>query len=122
MVSMLTFVPKDNIKYVNSRQWNTVRMSGFGLPSGKSLSDIDPQYLRDYALDFMRGVMDECTHLGNFAIPVDPNLIIIVAAHHDAYVPRKNVIPLEHLWPGAQVRYVDSGHVNAFLLHNSQFR
>lgn len=35
------------------------------------------------ALQFMRGVMDECTHLGNFSIPVDPSLIIIVAAKND---------------------------------------
>ncbi|CAC5422803.1 Protein ABHD18 [Mytilus coruscus] len=83
---------------------------------------IDRKSLKDNALDFMRGVMDECTHLGNFSIPVDPSLIIIVAANHDAYVPRTNVISLEQLWPGSQVRYIDSGHINAFLFHNVQFR
>lgn len=35
------------------------------------------------AVQFMRGIMDECTHLGNFSIPVDPSLIIIVAAKND---------------------------------------
>ncbi|KAK7066697.1 hypothetical protein SK128_016797 [Halocaridina rubra] len=35
------------------------------------------------AVQFMRGVMDECTHLGNFSVPVDPSLIIIVAAEND---------------------------------------
>ena len=35
------------------------------------------------ALQFMRGVMDECTHLANFSIPVDPSLAIIVAAQND---------------------------------------
>ena len=38
------------------------------------------------AVQFMRGVMDECTHLGNFSIPVDPSLVIIVAAKNDGYV------------------------------------
>lgn len=85
----------------------------------KSITDRE---IRDDALDFMRGVMDECTHLGNFATPVDTSLIIIVAANHDAYVPRQNVISLEQLWPGSEVRYVDSGHINAFLFHNVQFR
>ncbi|XP_071124411.1 protein ABHD18-like [Mytilus edulis] len=85
-------------------------------------SPIDRKSLKDNALDFMRGVMDECTHLGNFSVPVDPSLIIIVAANHDAYVPRTNVISLEQLWPGSQVRYIDSGHINAFLFHNVQFR
>jgi len=28
----------------------------------------------------MRGVMDECTHLGHFSPPVDPSLIIVVTA------------------------------------------
>lgn len=35
------------------------------------------------AVQFMRGVMDECTHLGNFSVPVDPSLVIIVAAEND---------------------------------------
>lgn len=35
------------------------------------------------AVQFMRGIMDECTHLGNFSIPVDPSLVIIVAAKND---------------------------------------
>lgn len=88
----------------------------------KFRKQITDRKIRDDALDFMRGVMDECTHLGNFATPVDTSLIIIVAAHHDAYVPRQNVISLEQLWPESEVRYVDSGHINAFLFHNVQFR
>lgn len=35
------------------------------------------------AVQFMRGIMDECTHLGNFSVPVDPSLVIIVAAKND---------------------------------------
>ncbi|XP_059153119.1 protein ABHD18-like isoform X1 [Physella acuta] len=78
--------------------------------------------LQQEALDFMRGVMDECTHLGNFSVPVDPELIIIVSARQDAYVPKEGVLGLDDLWPGCEVRYVDNGHVGAVLLHQSAFR
>ena len=71
---------------------------------------------------FMRGVMDECTHLGNFSTPVDPKLIIIVAAHHDSYIPRHDVLPLDKLWPGSEVRYLDTGHIMAFLNNHDKFR
>lgn len=78
--------------------------------------------LQQEALDFMRGVMDECTHLGNFSVPVDPELIIIVSARQDAYVPKEGVLGLDDLWPGCEVRCVDNGHVGAVLLHQSAFR
>ena len=71
---------------------------------------------------FMRGVMDECTHLGNFSTPVDPKLIIIVTAHHDSYIPRHDVLPLDKLWPGSEVRYLDTGHIMAFLNNHDKFR
>ena len=78
--------------------------------------------MSDEALDFMRGAMDECTHLGNFCTPIDTSLIIIVAAKHDAYVPRGNTLNLQQLWPGSEVRYVDTGHVAAFLTKQHIFR
>lgn len=74
------------------------------------------------ALHFMRGIMDECTHLRNFAKPVDTSLIIAVCAKDDGYVPREGVTNLTDIWPGAEVRYVDAGHVSAFLLHQKVFR
>ena len=73
-------------------------------------------------IEFMKGMMDECTHLGNFSMPVDPSLIIIVAAKLDGYVPRDKVISLEDIWPGSEVRYIKSGHVSAFLLKQETFR
>ncbi|KAH7954935.1 hypothetical protein HPB49_023028 [Dermacentor silvarum] len=36
------------------------------------------------ALNFMRGIMDECTHLENFSRPVDPSLAVCVTATRDA--------------------------------------
>lgn len=58
-------------------------------------------------LDFMRGVMDECTHLANFSTPVDTSLVIIVVAESDAYYPRKSTcIGLTDIWPDAELRFV----------------
>lgn len=66
--------------------------------------------------------MDECTHLKNFEIPVDTELIIAVCAKDDAYVPRDHCMSLETIWPGAEIRYIDAGHVSAYLLHQKVFR
>jgi len=76
----------------------------------------------DSVLHFMRGVMDECTHLGNFSRPVDTSLVIVVAAKSDAYVPRDHVLSIEDLWPGAEVRYTETGHIGAYLFKQSVFR
>ncbi|VVC88806.1 unnamed protein product [Leptidea sinapis] len=81
----------------------------FTRSSGKKI-DIGKIHWRDReTLQFMRGIMDECTHL-------------TVCAKHDAYVPRDDVGTLEEIWPGAEVRYVDAGHVSAYILHQSLFR
>ncbi|RZF38662.1 hypothetical protein LSTR_LSTR003468 [Laodelphax striatellus] len=71
---------------------------------------------------FMRGIMDECTHLRNFARPVDTELITVVCARNDGYVPREGVTSLADIWPGLEVRYLEAGHVTAFLLHQKTFR
>lgn len=74
------------------------------------------------ASQFMRGMMDECTHLKNFSVPLDTSLIIAVCAKDDAYVPRERCSSLEEIWPGAEVRYLDAGHVSAYVLHQKLFR
>lgn len=53
----------------------------FNLPFKRSGSvkkiDISKIHWRDReALQFMRGIMDECTHLSNFSVPYDTSLII----------------------------------------------
>ncbi|CAD7006121.1 unnamed protein product [Ceratitis capitata] len=70
----------------------------------------------------MRGMMDECTHLKNFSVPFDTSLIIAVCAKDDAYVPREGCASLEEIWPGVEVRYLDAGHVSAYVLHQKLFR
>lgn len=74
------------------------------------------------ALQFMRGMMDECTHLKHFSVPKETSLIIAVCAKDDAYVPREGCSGLEEIWPGVEVRYLDAGHVSAYVLHQKLFR
>lgn len=74
------------------------------------------------AMWFMRGIMDECTHLKNFSVPFDTSLVIAICANCDAYVPSQGCSKLEEIWPGATIRYVNSGHVGAYIRHLSLFR
>ncbi|XP_043190201.1 protein ABHD18-like isoform X2 [Amphibalanus amphitrite] len=74
------------------------------------------------AYNFMRGIMDECTHLANFPVPVDPELALIVQARDDAYIPREGLTSLTELWPGSKVRFIDTGHIGAYLFNQDTFR
>lgn len=85
--------------------------------------DIKSPWWERESMQFMRGMMDECTHLKNFSVPYDTELIIAVCAKDDAYIPRTNCSSLEEIWPGAEVREIaDAGHVTAFVLHQKLFR
>ncbi|KAM3937992.1 LOW QUALITY PROTEIN: protein ABHD18 [Leptodactylus fuscus] len=78
--------------------------------------------LQRESLLFMKGVMDECTHVANFSVPVDPTLIIVVQAKEDAYIPRVGVRSLQEIWPGCEVRYLEGGHISAYLFKQGLFR
>ncbi|XP_055744530.1 protein ABHD18 [Salvelinus fontinalis] len=80
------------------------------------------QSLHIESLDFMKGVMDECTHIANFSVPLDPSLIIVIQAKEDAYIPRTGVRSLQEIWPGCEVRYLNGGHVSAYLFKQGLFR
>lgn len=41
----------------------------------------------------------------------------VVQAEYDAYQPAEGAPSLPELWPGAQQRTVQEGHVRAYLLH-----
>lgn len=127
---LTTVPPKEEIIKKPEKSWNFssdlwINYLPFlksSTKSGKKI-DISKIHWRDReTLQFMRGIMDECTHLSNFSVPYDTSLIIAVCAKHDAYVPRDDVGTLEEIWPGAEVRYVDAGHVSAYILHQSLFR
>jgi len=75
------------------------------------------------AVYFMRGIMDECTHLRNYDVPFDPSLIHIVVAENDGYYPREGMAALPDLWPGAKVQYIQGkGHVSSYLTKQNVFR
>ena len=79
--------------------------------------------LRQEALHFMRGIMDECTHLQNFPVPLDPTLCLAVAAERDAYQPRDGVRPITQVWPGSRIKYLEGeGHISSYLFKQAIFR
>lgn len=109
--------------------------------------DKKDQQEKQEALQFMCGIMDECTHLKNFSVPVctiryfsrllsliysklfffiifqvDTELIIVVTAKGDGYVPRDGLTDIREVWPGSEVRYLDAGHIGAYFLHQKVFR
>ncbi|XP_029917634.1 protein ABHD18 isoform X2 [Myripristis murdjan] len=89
--------------------------------NANSVKGCRPSLQRE-SLSFMKGVMDECTHMANFSVPVDPSLIIVVQAKEDAYVPRTGVLSLQDIWPGCEVRYLNGGHISAYLFKQNLFR
>lgn len=110
---------------VPSTNENDDATSAIALATKKKAEPIDTTKVNWWereALQFMRGVMDECTHLKNFTVPYDTSLITAVCAKEDAYVPRNGCSSLEDIWPGAQVKYLDAGHVSAYVLHQKLIR
>ena len=96
-----------------------------GLPSWFKSDAADDSVKQQLELDarhFMKGVMDECTHLGNFSVPLDPELIIIVSAENDEYIPVKGYLKLSKIWPGSQVRTLPRGHITGFIMGRKEFR
>ncbi|XP_037118775.1 protein ABHD18-like isoform X2 [Syngnathus acus] len=55
-------------------------------------------------------------------IPVDTSLIVVVQAKEDAYIPRTGVLSLQEIWPGCEVRYLNGGHISAYLFKQNVFR
>ncbi|KAH8405423.1 hypothetical protein KR222_011519 [Zaprionus bogoriensis] len=115
-----------NISHVSERSTLTKLMK-YILPlsaqnKNKKIDITKTNWWEREALQFMRGMMDECTHLKNFSVPFDTSLIIAVCARDDAYVPRDGCSSLEDIWPGAEIRYLDAGHVSAYVLHQKLFR
>lgn len=76
-------VISNNEKSKEKSSWNIADLTSdlwlnlpFNRPSAKKI-DISKIHWRDReALQFMRGIMDECTHLSNFSVPYDTSLII----------------------------------------------
>ena len=81
--------------------------------------------VRQETFHFMRGIMDECTHLGNFDVPVDPTLCLAIIAENDGYQPRddRRVPAITDVWKGSQLRHIPGeGHVYSYLFKQKMFR
>jgi hypothetical protein len=111
MVESPEFDPADRDKFLAYPDYRALPLEG-----SKASEELGP------ALHFMRGLMDECTHLGNYSRPQDPDLVELVVAEHDAYQPRRGVRPLHEVLGCRPPRVVPEGHIRAYLLHQHRFR
>ncbi|KAL6083383.1 hypothetical protein STEG23_008104 [Scotinomys teguina] len=69
------------------------------------------------------GYVNKCEEiLKLLRVPVDPSLIIVVQAKEDAYIPRTGVRSLQEIWPGCEIRYLEGGHISAYLFKQGLFR
>jgi len=106
-----------------SVDWSKIIGREWSRNSASLKNAVTRDVLQREAVQFMRGIMDECTHLKNYDTPVDPELIIIVAAELDAYMPRDGITALPDIWPGAKIRYIrNSGHIASYLFKQNVFR
>jgi hypothetical protein len=131
---ILEVKPEDEANITEPKSMTTKIMDYIRPSKLSNKTDVEPAVKREKidtskikwhereALQFMRGMMDECTHLKNFSVPYDTSLIIAVCAKDDAYVPREGCTSLEEIWPGVEIRYLDAGHISAYVLHQKLFR
>ena len=71
---------------------------------------------------YMRCLMDECTHVGNYDTPVSPDLVDIVTAEYDAYQPSHDITPVDRFYPGCRSSVIAEGHIRSYLLYQQVFR
>ncbi len=57
-------------------------------------------HINNEIIEFMHLLMDECTHLLNYDVPVDKQLIKVISAKNDAYILRDGVNDFNSVWPG----------------------
>ena len=86
-----------------------------------------PQRIRRHnvhrgTFEFMRRLMDECTHLANYSPPIDTSLIVVPVGAHDLYYPRDHVMDLRRIWPHCEVRMLDTSHVKGYISHLDDFK
>ena len=72
------------------------------------------------AIALMRELLD-LTDLRRFPPLRRPEAAFLVAASRDAYIPPASAAMLHAHWPGSTMRWLDTGHVGAFLFHRRDF-
>lgn len=89
--------------------------------SSSSLDQKPPECYRN-SLELMQLFMDEVSHLLNYEMPYDASLVSVLTASNDAYVLRDGANDYKQVWPGVDVKYLDRGHVSAYLFDQSVYR
>jgi pimeloyl-ACP methyl ester carboxylesterase len=72
------------------------------------------------ALDLMRRFLD-LTDIRHYPVPVNPRACMLVAAAKDAYIPPESAMIVHRHWPGSGMRWLEGGHVGAFVFHRKAF-
>jgi len=117
------FNEEKNYKVLKERLEEINKFPGDGIDDNLLTSFNDEKAkVKKEIVEFMRLLMDECTHLMNYDKPIDNTLIRVLTAKDDAYVLRDGVHGFEQIWPGCQVEYLDQGHVSAFIFSQKKFR
>lgn len=119
---------------------DNLRISSWDMKKGevKNTSKIGSSHAE--ARTFMRNLMDQFTHLGNYSAPLDSTMTRFLVATHDAYVPshanesfldrkkRKDVglslvcDDMRDVWPGCLASEIrDYGHVGAYLFQQNAY-
>jgi len=75
---------------------------------------------RGEAVTWMRQILSR-TDVRNYPPPVASRAAVLVAARNDAYIPAESVRLLHAHWPGSTLRWIDTGHIGAFLFHRRNF-
>lgn len=73
-----------------------------------------------HAVDLMRDFLD-LTDIRHYPVPVNPRACFLVAAAKDAYIPPESAMILHQHWRGSNMRWLEGGHVGAFLFHRRDF-
>lgn len=72
------------------------------------------------AFDFMSNFLN-LTDIRHYPAPVRPRACFLVAAAQDAYIPPESAMILHRHWRGSNMRWLNGGHVGAFLFHRRAF-
>lgn len=119
-VAVLTEEPLAMVGCMTAHSASTVFTEGI-LKNHLAWGVLDRQLGNDGpAVDLMRTLLG-ATDIRRFPPPRRPEAAILVAARRDAYVPPSSARKVHTHWPGAEMRWLDSGHVGAFLFHRDAF-
>ena len=87
-------VNKQVCAFLDDSQVDFSRLVNYNIPEKKS-KPIHPE-----VMEFMHIIMDECTHLVNYDVPVDTEMVKIILAKNDCYVLSDGVNDIRSIWPG----------------------